>query len=602
MIVTHFGLSGRGLTLAFLTIFLLLLPFALPPSAQAQAQPDMQALEAELEATLDALPDDGRLTPSEMGQALEQLLEVQTSLSEARARADTLRQRLAAMEEGDDERDAVQTQLEQVENQRRNLRDIFESIAIGGVDRSVFSEQVAEEDFNWQEELLSIMRPLFGELRQLTERPRMLERLRRDNAILQQRLTVVNQALSNIEAFAQADHDEDTDQRLEDLALIWRDRRADLMRQQGIVQLQLDSLTERDVTVWQQWQRAVQDFLLGRGLTLFIAIGAFALTLMLMQGSMNRWLRHRERKGIPRRGTRTRIFLLAYRIVVVMLSVMVLMMVLYAAGDLVLFSLVLLLIVALLFSLRTYVPRYLSEMRLFLNAGQVRERERVIYNGIPWLVKAIGFQSWLVNPELENGRIRLPLSELNNMISRPVKQDEPWFPCRRGEYVLLSDGTFGLVERQTPELVQLRILGAPAVYDTADFVAGRPRNLSRDGFLISVIFGIDYRHQALSPTEVAEIFRRKAEQKLIASPVAEWLTETIAEFREASDSSLDYQVMAVLKGGAAGNYFKITRLIQAACVEACNENDWIIPFNQLTIHKGEGFNAISVNPRSDSDK
>ncbi|MCG6657574.1 hypothetical protein HOP52_07335 [Halomonas campisalis] len=575
---------------------LLLLALWLP--AQAHAQDEAPASLEALESELDALPEfdvtpGTRLEPSEQDDALRQLRDIQRSLVEVRSRGEILRHRLQSLEADEEEYQQIREQLEQLEQQRRNLREIFEDVAIGGLDRSILTEQVEQEDFNWQDELLSIMRPLFSEMRQLTERPRTLERLRRDRALIHQRLGVINQALNNIEAFAEADHDEATASRLEALAQAWRDRQEDLQRQQAIVQLQLDNLMERDESIYEQGQRALREFFVGRGLTLLVAIGALALTILVLQGGMNRLLRYRERRGIPRRGMRTRLFLLGYRLVAALLSVMVFMMVLYAAGDLVLFSLALLLIVALLLSFRTYLPRYLAEARLFLNAGQVRERERVIYAGIPWRVRAIGFYSWLVNPELENGRLRLPLSELATLISRPLNHDEPWFPTRAGDYVLLEDGTFGQVARQSPEVVQLRVLGNLVQYDTAGFLAARPRNLSRDSYLAVVIFGIDYRHQSLPVAEVSAIFREAVLSRLADSEVAEWVESVSAEFREAADSSLDYQIMATLSGEAAAYYFKVNRLIQAACVQACNEHGWGIPFNQLTIHQGEGFARLN---------
>jgi hypothetical protein len=572
----------------------LLMMLWLPALALAQTPASVAERESPLGDSLDAMDlgpiPDSLVPPDDRDEALRQLQEIQHSLLEVRSRGEMLRYRLQQLDEDDVEaRQQVREQLDQLEQQRRNLREIFENVAIGGLDRSILTEQVEPEDFNWQDELLSIMRPLLSEMRQLTERPRTLERLRRDRALIHQRLGVINQALTNIEAFAQAEHDEATAARLEELAQSWRDRQADLQRQQGIVQLQLDNLMEREETLYEQGQRALREFFVGRGLTLIIAIAALATTVLVLQGGMNRLLQYRERKGIPRRGMRTRLFLLAYRLLAALLSVLVFMMVLYAAGDLVLFSLALLLIVALLLSFRTYLPRYLAEARLFLNAGQVRERERVLYRGVPWKVRAIGFYSWLINPELENGRLRLPLSELASLISRPLNHDEPWFPTRPGEYVLLGDGTFGQVERQSPETVQLRVLGNVVHYDTAGFLAARPRNLSRDSFLAVVVFGIDYRHQSLPVSEVAEIFRDATEARLTDSPVAEWVESISVEFREAADSSLDYQVMVTLKGDAAAYYFKVNRLIQAACVVACNAHGWVIPFSQLTIHRGDGF-------------
>ncbi len=573
------------LLIRYFLLLLVLLP-CLPTPLLAQA-PTPGAAETAREARL----EDTR----------QQLQELQQSLSTNRARMELLRQELqqAAAADDDEQRELIEAQLEQLDAQRRSLRATFENIALGGVDLGIFSDLPDQEDFNWQDELLSIMRPLFSEMRQLTERPRAIERLRRDRALLTQQINVVNVALNNLEAIPTADLDETALNRLRDLEHQWRERQTDLMRQQGIIQLQLDNLLERDETVYDQANRAVREFFVGRGLTLLLAVAALGLTVLILHGGLNALLRYRERKSIPRRGFKTRVLLLTYRLFATLLAILVFMMVLYAAGDLVLFALALVVLIALLLSFRTYLPRYMAEAKLFLNAGQVREQERLIYNGVPWQVSTIGLYTRLVNPELDNGVLRLPMSEVAGLISRPVPNDEPWFPCRPDEYVLLSDETFGLVERQTPELVQLKVKGNSVFYPTAEFLAAKPRNLSRNSFLVIVTFGIDYQHQRIALDEVPDIFNQAVRQALAASPAAEELEDVLVEFSEAADSSLDYLIIATLNGAAAQYYFKLGRIVRAACVAVCNEHDWVIPFNQLTVHHENGFDALTRDPTAD---
>ena len=60
--------------------------------------------------------------------------------------------------------------------------------------------------------------------------------------------------------------------------------------------------------------------------------------------------------------------------------------------------------------------------------------------------------------------------------------------------------------------------------------------------------------------------------------------DLLVEFKTAGASSLDYQIYAVLDGGAARAYFRAQRLVQQACVDVCNREGWIIPFTQITVH------------------
>jgi hypothetical protein len=41
------------------------------------------------------------------------------------------------------------------------------------------------------------------------------------------------------------------------------------------------------------------------------------------------------------------------------------------------------------------LPSFIREVMLLLNIGAVREGERVVYNGIPWLVKTLNLYQYL---------------------------------------------------------------------------------------------------------------------------------------------------------------------------------------------------------------
>ena len=56
------------------------------------------------------------------------------------------------------------------------------------------------------------------------------------------------------------------------------------------------------------------------------------------------------------------------------------------------------------------------------------------------------------------------------------------------------------------------------------------------------------------------------------------------EFQSANTSSLDLVVLADFKGAQAPLYNRLRRAIQRWCVDACTENNWEIPFTQLTLH------------------
>ena len=222
-----------------------------------------------------------------------------------------------------------------------------------------------------------------------------------------------------------------------------------------------------------------------------------------------------------------------------------------------------------------------------LNLGSVREGERIIFNGIPWDIRSINVISELVNPWLEGGHLRVPLRDLIPLISRVPDPNEPYFPTRLNDWLLLPDQTHAKVVKQSPEWVQLVMLGnARLAFPAADFIGMSPRNLTA-GFRLGNTFGVDYAHQAICTTEIPDILQARLEPELVRIVGEKGLVNLNVEFAEAGASSLDYAVLADFAGAAAPHYTRLKRAIQRVCVEACNEHGWVIPFMQVTVHQAE---------------
>jgi len=77
------------------------------------------------------------------------------------------------------------------------------------------------------------------------------------------------------------------------------------------------------------------------------------------------------------------------------------MIVFYVVEDWVLFSLSILLLLGIAWTLRQALPRYIHQIQIFLNIGSVREGERLLLDGLPWQVRTINVFSTLVNPVAE---------------------------------------------------------------------------------------------------------------------------------------------------------------------------------------------------------
>lgn len=158
---------------------------------------------------------------------------------------------------------------------------------------------------------------------------------------------------------------------------------------------------------------------------------------------------------------------------------------------------------------------------MILNLGPVRQNERIIFEGIPWQVQKVHIYTSLINPALEGDKIRLPMRDLINLHSRPNGEDELWFPCRKDDWVLLSDDTFGKVLQQTPDYVNIvKLGGTRKVIPAVEFLSLHPANLSKN-FRLEVPFGIDYSHQKISIFKVPKILEVTVHQAEITTSESE---------------------------------------------------------------------------------
>jgi hypothetical protein len=101
------------------------------------------------------------------------------------------------------------------------------------------------------------------------------------------------------------------------------------------------------------------------------------------------------------------------------------------------------------------------------------------------------------------------------------------------------------------------------------------------------LFGIDYRHLDIALDQVPERFKEALLKTLQKSELSDDVENVLVDFKEAGTNSLDYPLYVTMNGRAAASYYTISRLVQQACVNVCNEEDRGIPFTQVTIHNAD---------------
>jgi len=519
--------------------------------------------------------------------ARAQLVSIAASIQERRHHLEVLRKELAEAQTAS-EKAELEQQIKELEELIQATRNAFESIATGGLDSSIFLDQ-PEQPFNWQQDLFYVISPLLDELKRMTETPRLIGRLNSEIAEQESRLILINRALAYIADVKAGVEEEALLQRLLDLERTWQQRGSDAQLELQLLRNRLEGLREEQYTFWSRLHQGLLNFIAGRGVVLVLAFFAAGAVWFLMQ-ALPKVIARREKDQAPEPRKRySRLMTYGYQALRGLLSLIALLLVLYIFGDWLLMSLALIILFFLAISFKNYLPQFMTEARLLLDMGPVREGERIILDGIPWQVKSLDIDySTLRNPELQGGELHIPLANLASLISRPLEPDEPLFPTRAGDFVILSDGTFGQVLLQTPEIVEMKVIGATRTLSTSSFLDASPRNLSRNGFGYIVTFGIDYQHQAICLEEVPGIFHAAVTDALKASSEGDSLESVLVDFKEAGASSLDYLIFVNMSGKAAGSYWAVGRIVQQACVRTCNERGWIIPFTQLTVHQGDG--------------
>ena len=561
------------------------------PAAYAGAQAGEQAGEQsgeqaeELETTIEpAELSEAQQIEQDAEALLEDSLDTLNSLV-------TLRDRLAkdirdATQQSefvsDVEKPDLQKRIESLKADLDSTQNSISEIATGA-DIAALTE-AEPEAFNFQQELFSLLEPLMKELKGLTSHVRAKAALRDKLDYFGERIPIAQGAIDNLNTLLVNAEDETVRQSLMQMQGEWQNQLTFMSSQLQSAEFQLAKLESTEVSLSEASQSYFKTFVRNRGLYLGQAILAVLGVLLLGRLVYRALERFMPGYRAELRSFRTRLFDLMFRITIMMAAILGPMVVFYLAEDWLLFSIGLLLLLGIALTLRTAVPRFWHQIQLFLNIGTVREGERIEVDGLPWRVKQINFFTLLENPTADL-ELRIKIDDLVDLRSRPFNPAEPWFPCQKGDWVLLPDERRGKVVGISPELVQMiERGGAHRTFHTQEFLSQSPINLSTN-FRIKETLGISYDHLQIATTDVLAQLESYLTQRMEAEGYAETLLNLRIEFENASASSLDVVVIADFSGQVADIYNRLRRAVQRWNVDACAEFGWTIPFPQLSIHK-----------------
>jgi hypothetical protein len=482
----------------------------------------------------------------------------------------------------DTEKELLTSELEKLDKQLNDSAVDFERIATG-IDMGLFDEKKAEE-FDWKDELVGLIKPGIKEIKRLTVKARYKTKLKDERSYYQDLLPIAGQATQNIALLISQAKDRDLKKDLKKILPEWKSVEKQILNKVEIVGMRLAEIENEEKSIIATSQASIKNFFRTRGLFLFIAVVSCLGVILFMRLLSKVMVRFVPGYTAKYRPFHVRVLSLVFRIIAVVMVLFVLIFVFYVVEDWVLLSLTIIFIMGVGWAAKHTLPQFWHQSRLMLNIGAVREGERMIYQGVPWLVKNINVFSELENPALEV-KLRLPIEELMGKTSRQFHKKEPWFPCKRNDWIILADGTRGVVTSLSHEMVELvQRGGAHKIYQTSDFLAQSPLNISVN-FRLKIPFGISYNLQKESTQIVLEVLRSYISEQIEKEGYQKSLQNLRVEFQQAGASSLDIVVIADFKGDLAPLYKRLSRAIQRWCVDCSTKNNWEIPFPQLTIHK-----------------
>ncbi len=491
---------------------------------------------------------------------------------------------------------AVTKRREELLNQLDGLNGNFESIATQLQAGDFLLGEEGKSD--WLKELEALTLPLLEALSDLTKKPRKIDQLKKRVVALGEKLNKFESGTQNINSLASQ-----IDPKVDGKGVELKKYRSHLnaLRDKynpDLVRLRLNEARraleielQDTEPLWDTATHAIRDFFKNRGFNLLIAFMIFAGLWYVF--SKFRMLILGERSLINVPSWMKKVLATAYSILVLIFCVISSLVALYLLNDWLLLSVVVLVLVAIVWASRQFIPKLFQEVRLALNLGTVKENERLIWKGVPWHVESIGLQAILVNDRLEGDFIQLPVGQLVGQHSRPVIDNEPWFPTQCGDWVFLDDGTYGKVEHQTMEQVVLRLKGETLkYYSTPEFLAKTPMNISQ-GFRYDIDFGLDYSLQSRICDEIPKLFEdglRKHLQNHFQEGSPDF-THVEISFNDAGSSSLNLKIILHADGRCAEQHEEMQREVQTTLVRICNENQLTIPFTQLTVNLSDELKA-----------
>ena len=194
-------------------------------------------------------------------------------------------------EQSEAEKTKLKQELDKLESDLRTTTRNLENIA-AGVDISRLRAE-KEEDFNFQKEIFALLKPALHEMKEMTSHVRQKSDLREKIAYYEERLPVIEQALSNINRLQEQTKDKSLKNSLKATTGIWRKQRAFMQSELQAARLELTKLEAAETSITEASQSYLKSFFRKRGLYLteaLVLVFAIILLSRLSYAAMERYI------------------------------------------------------------------------------------------------------------------------------------------------------------------------------------------------------------------------------------------------------------------------------------------------------------------------
>lgn len=518
-------------------------------------------------------------------ERMEKLNDIEQKIADINQRRDELQKTIAQKNVPEEEKEELTQRLQTLSTQNKEFISLFEQTVLGGIDLSLFTEVKPDPNaanlanYNWQQEILVILQPYFAEMQRATERTRQIDLLHEEQKDLSRKIDLAKSGLETLENIDHKALNAQSQKLLTKIQDEWNDRLKSLEHQENIVDLKLLDLTDNR-NFLKKFTDNLWLFIRNEGVALllafFLSIGVYYIFSKIIMI----FTRYQKRDKTRVLNFKWRLTLLILQAVNIILAVCIFLVILHTSGNIMLFGLAALLLLFIIISLRNTIPNYIHRLRVFLNLGQAREGERVIYNEIPWEISKINlYNVYLTNPLLDNGELRVTIDLLDKIYSRNTKTDELWFPSRKGDFLLLPDKRIVNVLRQTPESVYLDHNGSTIVMPTAEFYKLKFSNLSR-GYNLTLNFTLeDTPENRLVYQDVQQeisngILREMANMHESLPSCVKRISLTVRQLITSNTTS--YQLIVDMTANSAKYYLQAKGALNSAVILSAREKSWNI--------------------------